>query len=435
MIGCSSSDPILDDSVMPPLPELPGVGVKDPKPKGMWIGGEVNFSILSVKESTDKYLKQLKATGINFIYLGATGPSGYALCEIDAIPPYVEMTYDIFDYVLTRCDELEIDVIANMIPLYAGDQRKKKGIYYESDRWTDKIQYRKYNPDKGADYQIIPITQQQDADCIMLDPCLREVREYTADLCAQVVRKYMHHKSFRGVSLDYYRYSNAATRYNADGSLEDLGWYGYGPNILKEFTSMMGITPNNENDFINQYGGPGELFAEWLYFRSMCVAEGIRLVSKRCKEVYPECEMHLWASAHWDSRYQVGQNWATTDYIPTGSHYLKGYEKTGFADAIDVFSLGAYAANVYIAEDPSTPWSVENFVTTYHKYIPKNHHCKVWASVQSYDKAYVQDPTKLRDAVLLCLQHTDGMSVFELCHVKNNNQWSTIKQGIDLSGY
>lgn len=428
MAGCSSENTIVDDSVMPPLPNMPQNNVKDPKPKGMWVGGEVNFSILNDPEYCDRYLRQLKATGINFLYLGATGPMGYALCDIDAIPPYSEMKGDIFEYVLTRCDELEMDVIANMIPLYAGDQRKKKGIYYDSDRWTDKIQYRKLNPGGGSAYNIEPITSEAGADCILLDPCLQEVREYTADLCAQVVKKYMHHKSFRGVSLDYYRYSNAVQS-------EGYPWYGYGPNVVKEFKNMMGITINDENDFINQNGGPGEYFAEWIYFRSMSVAEGIRLVSKRCKEVYPDCEMHLWASADWGSRYQVGQNWAASSYIPTGGQYLPGYEKTAFADALDVFALGAYAANIYIAEDPSTVWSVENFVTTYSKYIPKNHHCKVWGSVQSYDRAYVQEPNRLRDAVLLCLQYTEGVSVFELCHVRNNNQWSIIKQGIDLSGY
>lgn len=428
MMSCSSENTVIDDSVMPPLPDLPQNKVKDPKPKALWVGGEVNFSILNDPEYCDKYLNQIKATGFNVLFLGATGPNGYALCDIDAIPRYVGMNGDIFEYVLTRCDEMDIEVIANMIPLYAGNQNNKKGIYYDSDRWTDKIQYRKLNPGNGAAYNLEPITSEVTADCILLDPCLQEVREYTADLCAQVVRKYMHHKSFRGVSLDYYRYSNPVRD-------EGYPWYGYGPNIRKEFKDMMGIDVTDENDFINQYGGPGRYFAEWVYFRSMSVAEGIRLVSKKCKEVDPDCEMHLWASAYWDNRYEVGQNWAASSYEPTGGAYYPGYEKTAFADALDVFDLGAYAENIYINENPATPWSVENFVTTYQKYIPKNHKCKVWGSIQTYDRHYVAEPNRVRDAVLLSLQYTEGVSVFELCHVRNNNQWSKIKEGIDLSGY
>jgi hypothetical protein len=36
----------------------------------------------------------------------------------------------------------------------------------------------------------------------------------------------------------------------------------------------------------------------------------------------------------------------------------------------------------------------------------------------------------ISDAVYLCLKNTDGLMVFELSHVINNNQWDAIKEGI-----
>lgn len=424
-VSCTSDCPVEDsDVVTPPVPVKPDTEEKVPKQKGLWVGGAFDFTILNNKEYIDKYLKMCKATGFTFLYLDAMGPNGYALCNVDALAPYSEMNYDIFEYVLTKCEEYGMEVVASLTPLHVGDQKKKMGVFYDSDRWKGKTQCRKVNEGLTKPYRIVNIEDDLDADCIMLEPSIPDVKNYCVELCAQVVEKYKDYKAFRGLSLDYVRYSNAAP----DGT-----WYGYGDEVVKNFTAMMNVRPDDQNDFISESGGFGKYFTEWVYFRSMTVAELVRAISKRCKEIDPDCEMHLWASAQWSSRYSVGQNWASSSYVPAvDRRYMEGYEKTGFAEALDVFSLGAYASDIYIKDNPSSEWTVENFVTTYQKYIPKNHKCKVWASVPSY--AY-SDNTKMRDAVLLCLHYTDGMSVFELGHVKNLNHWSAIKQGIDLSGY
>ncbi|MDR1681424.1 MAG: hypothetical protein LBS12_06560, partial [Prevotellaceae bacterium] len=54
--------------------------------------------------------------------------------------------------------------------------------------------------------------------------------------------------------------------------------------------------------------------------------------------------------------------------------------------------------------------------------------CKVYGSIGTY--AYGSNRTVISDAVYLCLKNTDGLMVFELSHVINNNQWDAIKEGI-----
>lgn len=425
-VSCSSSDPILEEGIEPPLPPKHENEIRNPKPKAMWVGGAVNYPVLSVKESTDKYLKMIKATGIDILYMDAMGPSSRALCEIETLKPYEGMPYDIFEYVLTKCDELDMQVIASLTPLCVGSPQTKSGPAFDSDRWDGKTQYRKITQE--GEIELIDIRDDVTADAVMLEPSIPEVRQYCADLCAEVVEKYSHHKSFRGLSLDYVRYSNGA---------DNASWFGYGDAFVKNFEARMGVKIKDQNDFITSGGGFGDHFKDWLYFRTLSVTEVIRAISKKVKEVNPQCEVHLWASADWDSRYSVGQNWASTSYIPTEDpndrRYRLDYNETGFAEDLDVFSLGAYANDVFISENPASVWTVENFVTTYQKYIPKNNKCKVWGSIAAY--AYGASPEKMRDATRLCLQHTDGVSVFELYHVKNLNLWSPIKQGIDISGY
>lgn len=425
-MSCSSDEPIEQGGgLVPPPPGKEDV-VRDPKPKAMWVGGAVNFAILNSQESVDKYLKLIKATGIDILYMDAMGPNSRALCNIEILKPYEEMSYDIFEYVLTKCDELDMEVIASLTPLCVGNQRTKAGAAFDSDRWNGKTQYRKVT--KEGAVELIDIKDDVTADAVMLEPSIPEVKQYCVDLCKEVVEKYSNHKSFRGLSLDYVRYSNGA---------DNASWFGYGDEFVKYFESRMGVKIKDQNDFINSGGGFGQYFKDWVFFRSWAVSEVIRAISKGVKEVDPDCEVHLWASADWETRYSVGQNWAATSYIPTTDpddrRISLNYNETGFADALDVFSLGAYSEAVYKSENPGSVWSVENFVTTYQKYIPKDHKCKVWGSIASY--AYGSSPDKMRDATTLCLKHTDGVSVFELYHVKNLNHWSPIKQGITNSGY
>lgn len=425
-VSCSSDDPT---QPIPEDPPVPGTGteVKEPKPKAIWFGGAVDFPVLQVQESIDKYLDLIRASGIDILFMDTMGPNNSMLCNIDAIAPYSEMTFDIFEYVLTKCDELDMQVIASVTPLCVGNPRNQKGPAFDSDRWDGKTQCRKVT--KDGPVELIDIRYDTAADAVMLDPAIPEVRSYAAELCGQIVKNYSHHKSFRGLSLDYVRYSNG---------MDNASWFGYGDEFVKNFEARMGVKITDQNDFITSGGGYGKYFTEWIYFRSMSVTETIKAIAERVKAENPDCEMHLWASAQWSSRYVVGQNWATKSYVPDNERlYINNdqfkYQDTGFADYLDVFSLGAYANDVYISENPATEWTVENFVTTYQKYIPKNHKCKVWGSIASY--AYPYDPDKLSNAITLALKHTDGMSVFAFCHVRNFSQWSPIKKGIKNSGY
>lgn len=422
LLSCSDNNGgFVDDSPTPPLPPSQST-VKDPKPKAMWISGAFNLPMLKNRDQVDKYLAMTKETGITILYMDAKIAEGTTLCEIESLKQNADIGYDVVEYIMTKCDELDMQVIVGMDPLCVGSTQRRVGPAYESDRWDGYTQYKKVMSEDRESYTIVDIRDDINADAAVLDPAFPIVREYCANICAEVVAKYMHHKSFRGMSLDYVRYSNSDPEGN---------WYGYGDNFVKQFESETGLKIKDQNDFISAGGGFGQYFCEWIYFRTNAVSETIRAISSKVKEIAPECEIHLWASAQWASRYSVGQNWASKNYVPSGLQYIKGYEDTGFAEDIDVFVLGAYASDIFITDNPTSDWTVENFVTTYTQYIPKNSSTKVWGSLP----AYAYDTAKMRDATILCLLHTDGLMVFDLGHVRNRNLWSGIKAGITTSGY
>ena len=251
-------------------------------------------------------------------------------------------------------------------------------------------------------------------DAAFLNPAIPEVQNFVISIIEEIVTKY---PKLKGLCLDYCRW------YNNDNGR----YYGLEPATIAAFQTYSGLKVNSLNQIITSTGGMGEYFAQWTEFRSMTITNFIGRIRDAIKTVNPNMELHLWASAHWASRYGVAQNWASKKYVPSGGQYTANYKNTGFAELLDVFSLGAYAEAVWKSERPQDDWSVENFVTTYNRYTLGD--CKVIGSIGSY--SYGGKASAVTDAVYLCLKFTAGVMVFELSHVINGNQWAAIKEGID----
>ena len=418
-VACSSSNPDNGDEIEIPLgPNNPGDN-KD-KPIQMWIDAHANFTRLSTKQDITMYLEKMKETGFNEVYVDVKPGIGYALYDSDILPKLtkwgnetVTRDWDYLQFWIDEAERFDIKVIASISAMGFGSTRTKEGLVYDDNRWNGKTQVAMVNNNPN---NLEDIRDRSDVDAAMLNPCLPEVQAFVVSIAEEIVTKY---PKLKGFCLDYCRWYN-----NDNGK-----YYGFGDATIAAFETYTGTKITSRNDIITASGGQGTRFSQWTEFRSMMVTNIITAVRSKIKSVNPKIEFHLWASAHWDSRYGVGQNWASKKYIPSGGQYTSTYSKTGFADQLDVFSLGAYAGTVWMSEAKDAVeqvWNVENFVTTYSKYTLGD--CKVYGSIPVYSYG---SASRCSDAVYLCLKHTDGLMVFELSHVINGNHWDAIKTGID----
>lgn len=400
----------------PDIPLTPG-GKEDvaSKPKAMWIDAHANFSRLSTKEAITTYLEKIKSVGLNEVYVDVKPGIGYALYDSDILPKLekwgdetVKRDWDYLGYWLSEGERLGVDVIASISTLGYGATRYKQGLIYDDEaKWNGKTQVAMKNGN------LEDIKDNTNVDAAMLNPCLTDVQEFVLSVVQEIVRKY---PKLKGISLDYCRW------YNSDGD----AWYGFGDETIKAFEAYSGEKVNSRTDILTASGAPGKLFAKWIEFRSMVVKNLISNIHDKAKAINPKLEIHLWASAHWTSRYSVGQNWASDKYVPSGSVYTSNYHNTGFANQLDVFITGAYADAVWEKDSPGSEWSVEHFVKNYSNYIQGD--CKVYGSFAAYSQ---KTKNEISDAVYLCLKNTDGVMVFELSHVINFNTWDGIKEGIE----
>lgn len=414
--ACGKDEIDLYDIPDPPLPEkeTPPAEVAD-KPKAMWIDTEANFLTFANKSFVDAQIEKIKRYGFNLVYVDAKPSNGYALYKSDILPycntfglMTVSRDYDDYlGYIIDKCEENDIDVVASVCVLGWGWRKgvKEQGYFFEHrDEWKDKVQVR----DDAETDALVPITEDPYQSYVMLDPSFPEVQNFVARVCGELAAKY---PKLKGISLDYLRYNN-----------NDGGWFGLGDHNMSHYAAYWNESlPDRHDMLIN--GAPGPKFAKWIEYRSAAVTTTLSKIRDAVKAANPDCELHLWASAQWSSRYSIGQNWASKNYKPVGGQYTDTYNKTGFADLLDVFITGAYSEKVWISEDPSTEWTVENFCKSWNNYIMGE--CKCYGSIA----AYALNATQHADATYLCLRHTDGFMTFELSHVNNRNLWQSAHDG------
>lgn len=414
--SCSSNDP----SNEPDVPEIPNPGEDNPevviKPKAMWIDCHANFIKLANKANIDAELNKMKSYGFNTIYLDVKAGNGYALYKSDILPycnTFGDLTVtrdydDYLGYFLEKCEELDIDVIGSLVVMGWGIPAYRQGYVFDHyDEWKDKGQVR--NDLEDAD-KTVSIIEEANQPFAMLDPMYPEVQDLVIRVITELVTKY---PKLKGISLDYLRYNN-----------NDGGYYCMSDDNLKDFAAYWDEPIPERTDFITITGGRGSKFAKWNEYKAMQVTNLMAKIRNAVKSVRPECEIHLWASSYWESRYGVGQNWASKNYKPKGDMYTPTYNKTGFAELLDVFVTGAYCNTVWKKDDPFSVWTVENFVTNWDNYIMGD--CKCYGSIAVYN----HNASELADATYLCLKHTDGYMAFELSHTNNGNKWEGIANGI-----
>ncbi|MDR0692294.1 MAG: family 10 glycosylhydrolase [Prevotellaceae bacterium] len=411
--ACSGKNDNPNGGEEPDVPVIDRPGEKVNKPVQLWIDAHANFSRLSSKANITTYLKQMKETGFNEIYLDVKPGIGHALYDSDILPkltnwgsetPPINRGWDYLGFFIEEAEKLDISVIASISALGYGVPTLQEGPIYKDNRWDGKTQMEMIgnNPNN-----IVDIRTQTSANTAMLNPCLAEVQTFVVSIVEEIVTKY---PKLKGICLDYCRWFGA--------------YYGFSDATMAAFEVYSGERVTNRNDIITATNGVGPLYTKWIEFRSMAITNLVTNIRSAVKAIHPSMEIHLWADGYWGSRYQLGQNWASKKYTPSGYAYTDTYSKTGLADQMDVFSLGAYREHVWKSE--TSEGTVEGYVTSYSQYTMGD--CKVCGSIFSY--LYGSNKTAISDAVYLCLKNTDGVMVFDLSHVLNYDQWGAIKEGV-----
>jgi hypothetical protein len=239
-----------------------------------------------------------------------------------------------------------------------------------------------------------------------LNPVLPEVREYVMRMVTELVTNY----DFDGYILDYCRYMNM----NSD----------FSEASKKAFEEYAGVTCADFPRDIYYYADgvtdktqftPSTYYNQWVEWRASVIQGYVKEIRETIKAIKPEVDIEYWAAAWWPLPH-TGQNWASSFNGAAANYWwaTSSYPKTGFAEYLDIFQLGAYYDTV--AEISSAIYRAKSLT---------REKCQIFGTISA---ASVK--LDIEKACYTCLKESDGLMVFELSHIINNRSWSKIKAGV-----
>ena len=416
-IGCGKPDvpstPDVQNDTVPPADTTVIDTLVHQKPLVMWIDASANFQRFEKKSDIKAILKRAHTYGINGIVVGVKPGNGRALYESEFLQPCtvlggakIERDYDYLEFILQTAKNMGMRVEASASVMVMGMNGSKAGALFDDDYFKD-LECIEYLPDG---LHKISETGQFGA----INPCHPKTVAYIKRMLTEIFSN-PKYAALDGFCLDYCRYMDA----NSDFS--DYSRACFEEYIGKSVENWPqdiyyykeGVT--NRGDYT-----PGPLYNQWIVWRAKVIHDIISECRETIKSIRPDADLSVWAAA-WYPLPHTGQNWASPRYTLVDSYWWSNqeYHKTGFADQLDYFQLGAYYDKVLgYGSNNTVEFAINNA-----KQIIKGD-CPMWGTFSVANGEF-----DVQTAVKLCLTQTDGCMVFDLCHIASWQHWSKIKAG------
>lgn len=274
----------------------------------------------------------------------------------------------------------------------------------------------------------------------MLNPALPEVREYEMNIIKELVTDY---PDLDGIVLDRGRY---------DGITSD-----FSQESLKMFESYAHVTPDRfpEDIFtwIKDSKGQdsikrGKYFNLWIEWRASVIYTFFRDVRREIKKINPEIEFSDYTGSWYPLYYELGVNWASKEYDPSEEYdwATPRYKEYGYAELLDTYMSGLYYFEVTKDEiNRANQESINN-----HSEAGMGKTREYWYSVEGaaeiaarvtmgkvplYGSLYVfqykDDPVQFKKAVKMAADKTDGIMLYDIGDIINQNWWNILKEGLN----
>ena len=385
--------------------------------KYLWFDAEANFARFASQDSIRYWLDRTVEAGFNRIVVDVKPVEGDVLYKSDFMPELVDFrgtkvdrTWDYLQVFLDEAAKRNLRVTVSTTIFPVGLTATRQGPVYRDSTFDGRtcIQYK---PEGMMD-----IRDDKPVDIAFLNPAMPENQEWALRFVREILTKYR----FDAYALDYCRYPGATADFSEFSHRDFEKFLGH---AVERFPEDI-FTYDKDGNRV-----PGKYYKQWWEFRSMIIRDFVAEVRREIKAIKSDVKLEYWAASWWGALYANGQNWASNSYMPLedveSSYYYiwcsNNYYRTGFAEELDTFLLGAYLERIYGADDNE---SVEYAINRAERML--RNACTMYGTIQCADPNF-----DIEEACYYCLKRTAGLMVFDIVHVINNNKWSAIKRGID----
>lgn len=411
-------------------------------PKLMWIDATANIERFNNKDTIDYYLEKVKELGFTDIVVDVRPISGHLLYESDYAPLLTEWngkeinyTFDYLGYYIEKAHKLGMKVQASLNTFVAGHNYMDEGPIYEGGKadWATIV----YPPNEEV--KLIPITEEKQKYSAMVNPINEEFQEYILNIFRELVTKY---PELDGVILDRVRYDG----FTADFSeLSRRKFEEYLGKELDLFPDDIYRWKKDEQG--NFYPERGQYFLQWIEWRASVIHNFMAKARGVIKEANPEISFGTYTGAWYPSYFEVGVNFASKNYDPSADYDWASptYKEQGYAELLDLFTVGNYYTTITIDEYQEKNPEVKNETDMWGQK-------SIWYCVEGSNQnlktildgnqfyggiladQFYDNPEGLTESIKMNLATSDGLMIFDIVHIITKDMWDYVEKGMREGG-
>lgn len=438
----------------PAGPEFP-VDPEGAKARFIWIDAAANFKdYANDKAKIAEDMARIRMTGFTAVVVDVRPTNSGVLFRSDVEKAltrvdrweggtyYWETRTADFDYLQAFIDagkEVGLDVYASINTMiggcYCDYDLGEDGILYDNDRqkkdWATVV-----NTSKGLKNSLeldglsaeelegLGLSAKRAYGARFLNPANDEVVGYLLDLLGELAA----YEGLDGIILDRCRYDDTELMSDfSDVSKTKFEAYIGAEEPIADWPDAV-FAPGVSNMYT-----PTPMQVKWMEFRAKMIHDFVEAASAKVHSINQDIRFGAYVGAWYSTYYRSGVNWASPN---TTSPYLYSwatpeYRSYGYADHCDIMIIGAYAGPESITG--TNEWTMQGF-------------CDRAESLFAGDVPYVGGPDignsgnfayggqgdKMSDIVDVCISScTEGMFMFDLCHIKMHDYWNDIKLAMD----
>ena len=399
----------------------------------MWFDGEANFRRFSNTDSIDYYLNKVHDIGFTDVVIDVRPITGEVLFDSKYAPRmrewngYQRKDFDYLGHFLTSAHRLGMKVHASLKVFVAGHNYFDRGqIYTSHPDWASVV----YTP-----HGLMPITRQKQKYSAMVNPLNKEFRSHILHVLCELVEKY---PMLDGLILDRVRYDGIEADFSA-----------LSKSAFEKYTGKkIGKWPQDIFKWKDGKVVRGKYFKEWIEWRARVIRDFMAEMREKVKEANPKISFGTYTGAWYPSYYEVGVNFASNTYDPCKDYdwATKDYRKTGYMELLDLYTTGNYYTDITLADAQKNRSGVKNETdseTQYGSWYSVEGSCEHLRPILGghpfyggmlVDQLY-GEPEKIHEAVEMNLKKSDGLMVFDICHlIARPELWAEIERGMRSGG-
>ena len=404
------------------------------RPKLMWIDLSANWKTFSSPDSIDYYVRKCKDAGFNTLVVDVKG-TGSAVAYPSEIAPVLKEWkgivrpdgYDFLSRFIEQGHKHGMKVYASFNVFCEGHGIFHRGIVYDARQdW----QSQNYVPGQG----IIPSSQIKGKATVFVNPALPEVQDYERSILVECATKY----PVDGIMVDRTRYDNIQSDFS-DFSRKQFEKY-IGKKVKHWPEDIYEWVPDAKGGYDLK---EGKYFKQWIEWRASIIHNFFSTTRDALKAARPDVNFAAYTGAWYPSYYEVGANWASSEYDPAADFdwATPRYREYAYGDLLDLYTNGNYYKNVTLDEYRRSNGTYLN--ETDSRISKGEHLCVEGACLYSrnllknnafcgglYVEDYGQDVGQFKKAVRMNLRKSDGLMIFDIVHIINRDWWLPLTAAI-----